>query len=150
MTRPHHPANLVDEGFVRPEPALTPRTTEYWTSGADGTLRIARCDNCERWMHPPRPICARCRSTSITPTPVIGTGQVYSFTINRYEWSPAIIAPYAIAEVELDDVPEVRLLTSIVGCSVDVVCIGMRVEVCFARSGDAWIPLFRPATGATR
>ena len=140
----------IDEGFVRPEPSIGPRTEAFWTSGADGVLRIARCEDCATWLHPPRPVCPSCRSMAIAPVAVSGRGTVHASTINRYQWSPLLDAPYVIAEVDLDDAPGVRLLTSIVECDIDAVAIGMAVEVCFARAGDAWIPLFRPATGASR
>ena len=138
----------IDEGFVRPEPTLTARTSAFWTSGADGVLRIARCDDCGTWMHPPHPVCRTCHSKSITPTAVTGDGTVHSWTINRYQWSSTIEPPYAIVEVDLDDAEGVRLMSALVACELDAVAIGLPVEVCFARSGDAWIPLFRPRLGA--
>jgi uncharacterized OB-fold protein len=67
---------------------------------------------------------------------------VWSFTINRYQWSPSLPPPYVIAEVELAEQPGLRLLTSVVGC--DDVTIGMPVCVRFEQAGDAWIPVFAP------
>jgi uncharacterized protein len=55
--------------------------------------------------------------------------------------------PYVVAEVELAEQRGLRLVTNIVGCDVDAVAIGMPVVVCFARAGDAHIPLFRPTRG---
>ena len=47
---------------VRPLPQLTPANEWFWTSGADGRLRIQRCDDCGRLVHPPVPMCPACRS----------------------------------------------------------------------------------------
>jgi hypothetical protein len=57
----------------------------------------------------------------------------------------------------LDDEPDVRLITNVVGVPVEDVGIGMSVEVLFedwtALSGDedsrVWIPLFRPVQSVT-
>jgi uncharacterized OB-fold protein len=137
-------ANVVDEGFVRVEPVPTPRTADFWAAGADGQLRIARCATCGRYQHPPRPVCSGCRGRDVRPEAVSGLGAVWSFTINRYPWVPSMPVPYVVAEIELVEQPGLRLLSNVIGCAVDAVHIGMRVCVCFARAGDAFIPLFRP------
>ena len=36
----------VTEPFERIAPPLTERTAPFWTSGADGVLRICRCGDC--------------------------------------------------------------------------------------------------------
>jgi uncharacterized OB-fold protein len=51
-----------------------------------------------------------------------------------------------VAIVEIDEEPDVRLTTNIVGCDVDAVCIGMPVTVLFEQWDDMWIPLFEPVT----
>ena len=40
---------------VRPLPELTPATEWFWTSGADGHLRIQGCTACATLVHPPVP-----------------------------------------------------------------------------------------------
>ena len=52
--------------------------------------------------------------------------------------------PYVIAWVDLDEGP--RLITNIVGCSVEGVKLGMKVAVAFEQaSKDVWLPKFKPA-----
>lgn len=126
----------------RPPPAVTERTGPFWTGGARGELLIQRCQACGRWAHPPLPMCPACHSRDVAPEPVSGRGTVWSFTINRYPWSPGIRPPYVLAEVELEEQPGMRLLTSIVDC--DDVAIGMPVSVRFEPAGEAWIPVFAP------
>ena len=138
--------NVVVEAFTRPEPHLTPRTGAFWTSGADGLLRLACCNDCGLWMHPPQPVCRSCRSLSVGQKAVSGRGVIHAFTINRYAWTDVIQPPYVIAEVMLEDADQIVLLTSIVDCNSEEVHIGMTVEVCFAASGESFIPLFRPVS----
>jgi uncharacterized protein len=129
----------------RPAPVLTERTAAFWRGGAVGELHIQRCKNCLRWLHPPLPMCPRCHGRELESEAVAGTGTVYSFTINRYQWTASLEPPYVIAEVELDEQPGLRLLTSIVGC--DAVTIGMPVRVRFEPGGEdpgTWIPVFAP------
>jgi hypothetical protein len=40
---------------VRPLPQLTPVNEWFWTSGADGRLRIQGCTDCKALVHPPVP-----------------------------------------------------------------------------------------------
>jgi len=126
----------------RPTPAISERTAAFWTGGANGELLIARCQACGWWLHPPLPVCRRCHGRDIRPEAASGHGTVWSFTINRYQWSPSMPPPQVIAEVELAEQPGLRLLTSVVGC--DEVTIGMPVRVRFEQAGDAWIPVFGP------
>jgi uncharacterized OB-fold protein len=129
----------------RPEPALTERTRAFWTSGADGVLRIMRCADCGRYQHPPKPVCPGCRSRRVGAEPVSGRGRVWAWTVNRYQWQAGMPPPYVVAEVELDEQPGLRLLTNIVDCDLDAVRVGLPVEVCFETVGEAHVPLFRPA-----
>jgi uncharacterized OB-fold protein len=93
------------------------------------------------------PICPRCHGREMAAEAAAGTGTVRSFTVNRYQWTPTLTPPYVIAEVELDDQPGLRLLTSVVGC--DEVRIGMPVRVLFEQAGEAWVPVFTPATAGS-
>jgi uncharacterized OB-fold protein len=88
-----------------PLPLLTPDNREYWTAGEYGRLMINRCGSCERWSHPPVPICRWCHSFDIEPQQSCGTGLVLSYTVNRKQWTQRPIAPYVIAVVGLDDEP---------------------------------------------
>jgi uncharacterized OB-fold protein len=88
---------------------------------------------------------------------VSGRATVAAYTINRQNWIPGFEPPYVVAIVELDDEPDVRLITNVVGVPIEDVGVGMAVEVFFedwtALSGDedsrVWIPLFRPVQSVT-
>jgi acetyl-CoA acetyltransferase/uncharacterized OB-fold protein len=133
---------------VRPLPQLTPVNEWFWTSGADGRLRVQRCDDCTTLVHPPVPVCPVCRSRAWTPSVVSGRGTVIAFTVNRHQWLPDFAPPYAIAIVALSDDPTVHLTSNIVGCDPDDVHVGQEVVVRFEPHQDVWLPLFEP-TGVT-
>jgi uncharacterized OB-fold protein len=126
--------------FISP----SPEGEFYWQSGADGRLRIQRCGECRRWIHPAGPVCPYCHSRDLSPEPVAGTGTIATFTINRKEWIPGFEPPYVFALVELDEDPTIRISTNIVGCEIDDVAIDMQVEVEFEKNGDWFVPLFHP------
>jgi uncharacterized OB-fold protein len=128
--------------FVRPIPAISDRTAGFWKGGEHDELRIARCQTCGWWIHPPLPLCRRCHGRDIQWEKTSGLGTVWSFTINRYLWTPGMEPPYVIAEVELDEQEGLRVLTSIVDC--DQVEVGMKVRVRFEQTGDVWVPVFAP------
>ena len=128
----------------RPAPIFNERTAGYWHAGAEGVLRIARCQSCGWYLHPPMPACPRCHGDQVRFEPVSGRGTIYSFTVNRYQWTPGMIPPYVLAEVELDEQQGLRVLCNIIATAVDAVAIGMAVTVDFDRAGEAWIPVFRP------
>jgi uncharacterized OB-fold protein len=129
---------------VWPTPQVNDDNRAFWTSGRDGELQIVRCKDCGYWIHPPSPRCPRCLRSDVAPQVVSGRATVYTFTINRREWSPGLEVPYVIAIVKLDEQSDLRLMTNIVGCGVDEVAIDMPVQVEFREQGDVYAPVFRP------
>ena len=125
-------------------PQLTPVNEWFWTSGADGRLRVQGCDDCKALVHPPVPICPQCRSRAHAPVEVSGRATVVGFTVNQHPWLPGFDPPYVIANVALAEDPTVHLTTNIVGCEPDEVAIGQEVTVAFEQCEDVWLPLFRP------
>ena len=130
-----------------PLPELSLATEWFWTSGADGVLRIQGCGDCGRLVHPPTPICPYCRGRSPKPTEVSGRATVIGFTVNEHRWLPDFDPPYVVANVALAEDPSVHLTTNIVGCEPTDVRIGQEVAVRFEQREDVWLPLFEP-TGA--
>jgi acetyl-CoA acetyltransferase/uncharacterized OB-fold protein len=134
---------------VRPLPEITPNNEWFWTSGADGQLRVQRCTECATLVHPPVPICPKCRSRAWEAAPVSGRATVVGCTVNSQPWLPGfdLAPPYVIAVVALAEDSDVRLTTNIVGCDPADVHIGQEVAVRFEPADDVWLPLFEP-TGA--
>lgn len=129
---------------MRPLPQLTPFNEWFWTSGADGHLRIQGCQDCKALVHPPVTVCPACRSRSWAPTVVSGRGTVVAFTVTHHQWLPGFEPPFVIANVVLAEDATVRLTTNIVGCDPDAVHVGQEVMVRFEQHDDVWLPLFEP------
>lgn len=126
-------------------PRVTDANRHFWTGGADGRLRFLRCRPCGTYVHPPAPVCPECLSRDVAPEPVSGRATVLTFTLNHQPWVPSPDHPYAIAIVEIDEQPGLRLMTNVVNCPPEAVRIGMRVRVVFEAHADVHLPLFEPA-----
>ncbi len=124
-------------------PVLDAETGFFWTSGADGILRIQRCGDCGHWQHPPLPRCPACHGENIAPQPMSGRGRIASFTVNCQAWEAGLEEPFVFAAVELEEQKELYVFTNIL-CPPEKVRIGQAVSVTFETQDDVWLPLFRP------
>ncbi|MFD3582508.1 OB-fold domain-containing protein [Streptomyces sp. NPDC058683] len=130
----------------RPLPLITDQTEFYWTSGADGRLRIQECTSCTALIHPPQPVCRYCRGREMGVRAVSGRATLIGFTVSHRFRLPGLPAPYVVAQVALEEDPRIRLTTNAVECDPGELALGMRMEVVFERAGEeVWLPLFRPA-----
>ena len=128
----------------RPLPLLTVENEFFWTSGADGRLRLQECKACEALIHPPAPVCRYCRSRDMGVRTVSGRATLAGFTVNQRFSLPGMPAPYVIAQVAIAEDPRVRLTTNIVESDPDQLELGQQVEVVFEQIEDVWLPLFKP------
>jgi len=130
---------------MRPLPELTAENTAFWTGGAEGKLVIAYCRDCTAAIHPPQLVCPKCWCETIESRAVAGTGTVYSYTVNHQPWAPDMAVPFALAVVDLDDAPGVRVTAEVVNVDPETVTIGQRMRVSFLKLGDIWLPQWEPA-----
>ncbi|MHB9881299.1 Zn-ribbon domain-containing OB-fold protein [Pacificimonas sp. ICDLI1SI03] len=130
--------------YLRTLPAIDNANRAFWTGGAEGKLMISCCGDCGTWTHPPGPVCPKCLSDNVAPQPTSGRASVETYTVNYRAWGPGMDVPYVIAIVILDEQPDVRLTTNIVGIDAEAVTIGMRVAVRFENDEDVWLPQFAP------
>jgi uncharacterized OB-fold protein len=129
-----------------PLPRLTPDNEFFFRSGADGTLRLLRCQSCGYFIHPPSPRCPRCGSGEVTPEAVSGRGWIYSYTIAVQAFLPGL-GPYCVGLVQLEEQEDVRLIGPVVGCPAEEIAVNLPVSVAFfERITDLWIPYFRVVT----
>ncbi|OBI09906.1 thiolase C-terminal domain-containing protein [Mycobacterium scrofulaceum] len=132
----------------RPLPLVTQDNEFFWTSGADGKLRLQECQSCRSLIHPPAPVCRYCRSLDVGVRAVSGRATLAGFTINERFSLPGLVAPYVIAQVAIAEDPRIRLTTNIIECEPDRLELGQQVEVVFEQVEDVWFPLFRPVRNA--
>ncbi|MGN6691064.1 MAG: Zn-ribbon domain-containing OB-fold protein [Sphingopyxis sp.] len=130
---------------MRPLPELTPENTAFWTGGAEGKLKIAFCDDCRHAIHPPQLVCPECWSESVAFNAVPGTGTVYSYTVNHQQWMPDMPVPFALAVVDVDGAPGVRVTAEVVNADPENIVIGQKMKVSFVNSDDVWLPQWEPA-----
>lgn len=129
---------------MRPLPELTPENTAFWTGGAKGKLMIVFCDDCAAAIHPPQVVCPKCLSENVKPQAVPGTGTVYTYTVNHQPWMPGMVVSFALAVVDVDGAPGVRVTAEVVGAMPDRVRIGQRMQVRFLAMDDVWVPQWEP------
>lgn len=80
------------------------RDTKFFADGlTNGVILIQRCTNCSELRHPPKPVCANCRSFDWTTIEASGRGQVYTFAIHHAPPLPAFPSPHVILLVELEE-----------------------------------------------
>jgi uncharacterized OB-fold protein len=135
----------VTQAPSRPLPELTELNRPFWTSGADGVLRMHRCTGCGRLVHPPA---LRCPYDHGVPEYVelSGRGRVEAWTRNDHPWFPGFTPPYIVVFVNPIEDPRVRLLTNLVNVDAGDVTTSMNVRVTFYRAddGEVFLPLFEP------
>ena len=135
----------MESTYLRTLPQLDEANAYFWTGGADGRLRILRCQACGHWIHPVSPVCPACLSDAVEPEVVSGLATVMTYTVNYRAWGAGMAVPYVVAIVTLDEQPDLQLTTNIVGGDPEAVAIGMRVRVVFEQAEDVWLPMFEPA-----
>jgi uncharacterized protein len=131
---------------LRPRPALTPDNA-FWFEGARmHRLLIQRCASCGTLRHPPRPMCAECRSYEWDVVDASGRGTIYSYVVNHYPQVPAFVYPLAVGLIELEE--GTRLVANVIGIEPGDIRIGMPVEVEWVdHDPDLTLPAFRPREG---
>ncbi|HEY3830974.1 MAG TPA: OB-fold domain-containing protein [Acidimicrobiia bacterium] len=122
----------------------------FWDACARHELVVQRCDDCGLLVHPPRPMCPRCRSLRRGWAPMSGRATVWSYVVTHPPLLPAYtdLAPYVVVIVQLDEDPTLRMVGNLVAGegaainSVDpsTVQIGEPVRVVWEVVDDVTLP----------
>jgi uncharacterized protein len=133
----------------RPFAEPTSLTEGFWAAASRHELVVQRCVRCALLRHYPQPMCPGCRSMEWVWVQVSGRGTIYTFTVTYQAFHTAWAGevPYVVATIELEE--GVRLVSDIAVDDVEIVEIGMPVEVFFDEtitSGGRVValPRFRP------
>jgi uncharacterized OB-fold protein len=109
-------------------------------------LRLNRCADCGWWHHRPKPICPRCWSKRLVPTPVSGRGTIH-LLILLHQGPPAegvdYSTPHPVATVELDEQTGLRFTSTVVGTVPDELAVGQRVALDWIERDARPYPVFR-------
>ena len=119
-----------DAVTLAPEPLPDPDSAGFWDATREGRLAISRCQDCGTFQHPPHERCRACGGP-VAFEDVSGRGTIYSFIIVRQALVPAERVPYVIAQVEIEEQPDVRVVGVMADCEPEAVTIGSPVEVHF-------------------
>jgi uncharacterized OB-fold protein len=113
----------------------------FWGAATDGRLVAQRCGDCERFRHPPRPMCPSCHSLVHDVVTLAGLGTIYSYAVLHHPRSPLFTYPLMIVLVELHE--GVRIVSNLVGVDPKDVRIGMQVRATFEPTADGHaVPVF--------
>ena len=129
---------------TKPVPEVTGANRPFWDAAADHTLSIQLCDNCQRYQHPPLVLCPTCEG-QFKWVQASGRATLYTFTVFRQPYHSSFVddVPYNVSVVELDEGPQ--MLTTVVGCEIDDLHIGMRLQATFDdRRDTVTLPRFAP------
>lgn len=131
--------------YARPIPVADETSAPFYEGAKRHELVLARCGRCGQWRLPSREHCPDCWSTDVRYETASGRGVLYSFAVMHQQLVPGFedLIPYHFAIVELDEGP--RLVTSIVGCPVEALRVGMPVEATYDDvSEETTLIRFRP------
>ncbi len=124
-------------------------STSFWEGIKEKQLLLQRCKQCSKWLHPPRPVCPKCRSRDHEWVPLTGKGSIYSWATIHESPHPAFKSPYTVVLVEMDEGP--RLVSNMIDVTPEELQIGMSVEAVFDDvAEDLTLPKFRRVTSADK
>ena len=104
----------------------------YYQGLLNQQLLLNRCDECAHWHHPPRPVCPKCWSSSVSATEVAGDGFVALVTILRQGGKrPGVdyTDGHPLVAIELDEQPGLRVTGTIINSAPSEIAVGDRVRV---------------------
>ena len=135
---------------IKPVPRPDDLTAPYWQAAMSGELRIQRCNDCQRYRHPPAALCSACGSAGYEWARISGRGEIYSFIIDHRLMVPGFDEPYAVIQVVPVEAQSdvVRITANLRDCQLEDIYIGMPVDVLFEERAGVVLPQFRPAPGA--
>lgn len=106
-------------------------------------LVLNRCDDCGTWHHPPRPVCPRCWSRSVTATEVSGHGRIalLTFLHQRPRRVPGA-GPYPVVAVELVEQAGLRIAATVVDAELDEIVLDAPVQLVWIERNGRPVPAF--------
>ena len=129
--------------FPRPIPSFD--AEEYWDGCNRNELLMQRHKESGQWYSPN--MFGPCKVLDREWAKVSGKGKVYSYTIITHPVHPAARekVPYNVVQVQLDEDPELIMVSSLVNVKNEDITIGMPVEVVFEEhEPDVNLPKFQP------
>jgi len=118
---------------TRPVPVPDDRSAPFWEAAAAHVLTVARCSRCHLYSIPPDVVCSHCHRSDpdFVFEPVSGRGWLRSWTIVRQSFLPGFDddLPFVLADVELEEQPDLRMIGRLLDGPDVALHIGDRVVV---------------------
>lgn len=124
-------------------PAANYDTQQYWMGCADQKLIIARCQDCQYWIHPPRGICPQCWSDDIGHETSDGQATVYSYVVLPASRQGAGESDRITVWAELDVQERLIVVADLIGSLPENVAIGAPLELAWTDYRGHPVPAFR-------
>ena len=106
----------------------------FWDACNEGRLVVQNCKACNSLQHPPQPLCAECESADhLEWKELSGRGRISTYAV-VYDSPVKLLQadqPYNVAVIQLEEDPEVTMLSHLPGAPLDEVPIGAGVQVIF-------------------
>ncbi len=113
------------------EPVAESFEEGFWEAVKRRELVFQRCGQCREWLHPPRPMCHKCKSFDLRWERSTGKGKIYSYVTFTREVNPLYVVPFEVVLVEMDDEKPVRMVANMLDSKPEELYIGMPVELDF-------------------
>lgn len=126
-------------------PTIEEESRPFWAAARDGRFLIARCNDCGRAHHYPRPFCPFCWSENVSWEDASGMATLYTYSTVFVNDRPPFDdgLPYVAAVVDLEEGP--RVMTTLVDCDPAHLQVGQEVMVSYrVLTEDITVPVFRP------
>ena len=106
----------------------------FWDACNQRRLIVQNCTACNRMQYPPRKTCSKCGSDQhLEWRQVSGRGKIQGYCV-QYDSRIRVLQadqPFNIAVIELEEDPEINMLSHLPGTPVDKVPVGASVQVEF-------------------
>lgn len=114
-------------------PVPDEQSAPYWAACANHVLTLAHCSRCGAATLPPDITCPHCHAPDpeFSFKPVSGRGKLRTWTIIRQSYLGGFDVPFVLADVELADHADVRMIAQLLDGPDAPLAIGAAVEVVF-------------------
>lgn len=120
-------------------------TEAYWQGVSSQQLLIARCQDCQHWIHPPRGCCPSCWSDNIDHEQPSGKATLYSYTIQQIKpGQPPLIMGWA----ELEEQHRLIIVGPLLNTPPESVHIGGKLTLEWFKHKNTYVPSFTPEASA--
>lgn len=126
--------------YEKPIPLKTMDNTPYWDAADRHELVLQKCTCCNAYNHPPGPSCTSCGSQDVTWESQGNDirGKVYTYVVSYRPFLPGFQndIPLVIAVVELDNLPEVKIIGNVLNATAQDIEVGTEVKMVWVDIND--------------